>query len=120
MDITEKQYEQIDKIIRSAVDRTVHSDFLKSEIIKTVDKAVAPAIELHVNGKIRRLTEIVSEHIEKEDAFKLRMEPLVIQFEEDRVLKEGATKWGKNTIFASAVLASIGSLLFFIKELLKP
>lgn len=120
MNMTEEEYERIDSIIRSAVDRTVHSDFLKTEIIKTVNQAVAPAIELHVNGKIKHLTEIVGEHIKKEDEFKERLEPVVTQFEEDRILKEGASKLGKRTIFWAQIVGAATALLFVVREILKP
>jgi hypothetical protein len=120
MDLTEKNYEEIDKIIRSAVDRTVHSDILKREIITTVNEAVKPAIKEHVNGKIDRMTQMLMEHIERESEFQKRVGPVVLRYEEDRILSESASNLGKKTIFVSAVLASVGSLLFFVKELLKP
>lgn len=120
MTITEEQYELLDKMIMSAIDRTVHSPVLKQIIIDTVHQATEPAIKTHVNGKINHLTEIVSEHILKEDAFKDRMEPMVVKYEEEQITYKNLGEKGERVVFWGKVLGGITAVLFVVREILKP
>lgn len=110
MDLTERNYEEIDKIIRSAVDRTVHSDILKNEIIAIIAEVVPKSIQTTVNGKIDKVHAILERQNEVMDSTTKKIDGHISQHEEDmKELKpwmQGAA--GIRLIWKFAITIAVG------------
>lgn len=120
--MTETEYENINKIIQSAIDRTVHSNILKEEIIKTVKEAVHPAVKEIVNGKIDGLKktvdefhDVMNEYFAMDSEFKKRVEPIVIAYEDQQIIDKKVGAYGESAIRWSKIVTAIGVLFLAIK-----
>lgn len=92
-----------------------------------ITQTIQETIKVVVNGKIDRIhtmlekqNESTSAFHDKVDAHIARVEPVIRAYEEDQILKEGASKLGKRTIFWSQVVGACAALIFIIREILKP
>lgn len=109
-----------DEIILKAVQSgKKETSGLVDDILKKQDKYIGEAIEKHVNGKIRKLTEEFQNHREEDILWK----------KEDRQWKETAFPiiemgknmqgFGKVTLYLVGFAASIGGLFLMLENYLK-
>lgn len=109
-----------DEIILKAVQSgKKETSGLVNDILRKQDKYIGEAIEKHVNGKIRALTQELKDHRAEDTVWK----------QEDRQWKENAFPiiemgknmqgFGKVTLYLVGFAASIGGLFLMLKEFIK-
>jgi serine phosphatase RsbU (regulator of sigma subunit) len=91
----------------------------KKDLIDAVSKSAAAQIETSVNGKINRLTTIVTDHIASDTTYKKDMNEWRIEITPVIRVGRRVIDWGEVSAWIIATLAGLAGILALIVEACK-